>query len=107
MHKSFEDGRWGGEIRREFEPQPGDIVALEHWCSSGFANTDLDVQLKSTASISLSSSASWPTRAWSPPYAVTVQVVTTGITPQLATSERLREAETEPRHHVGPRHTPR
>jgi len=38
---------------------------------------------------------------------VTVQVVTTGITPQLATSERLREAETEPRHHGGPRHTPR
>ena len=36
----------GGEIRREFEPQPGDIVALEHWCSSGFANTDLDMQLK-------------------------------------------------------------
>jgi len=22
-------GTWGGEIRREFEPQPGDIVALE------------------------------------------------------------------------------
>src|SRR5262249_34519934 len=22
------------------------IVALEHWCSSGFANTDLDLQLK-------------------------------------------------------------
>ena len=38
---------------------------------------------------------------------VTVQVVTTGITPQLATSERLRAAETEPRHHVGPSHTPR
>jgi nicotinamidase-related amidase len=31
-HKTFEDGTWGGEIRREFEPQPGDIVALEHWC---------------------------------------------------------------------------
>ena len=46
LHKSFEDGTWGGEIRREFEPQPGDIVALEHWCSSGFANTDLDLQLK-------------------------------------------------------------
>ena len=30
----------------EFEPQPGDIVALEHWGSSGFANTDLDLQLK-------------------------------------------------------------
>jgi len=45
-HKTFENGTWGGEIRNEFAPQPGDIVALEHWCSSGFANTDLDVQLK-------------------------------------------------------------
>ena len=44
--KVFENGTWGGEIRREFGPQPGDIVALEHWCSSGFANTDLDLQLK-------------------------------------------------------------
>jgi nicotinamidase-related amidase len=26
-------------------PQPGDIVVQEHWCSSGFANTDLDVLL--------------------------------------------------------------
>ena len=42
----FEYGTWGGEIRREFEPQPGDIVASEHWGSSGFANTDLDLQLK-------------------------------------------------------------
>src|SRR5215469_8832487 len=44
--KTFEYGTWGGEIRREFEPKPGDIVALEHWCSSGFANTDLHLQLK-------------------------------------------------------------
>jgi ureidoacrylate peracid hydrolase len=44
--KAFEDGTWGGEIRSEFEPQPGEIVAQEHWCSSGFANTDLDLQLK-------------------------------------------------------------
>ncbi len=44
--KSFEYGTWGGEIRPEFTPQPGDIVALEHWCSSGFANTDLDLLLK-------------------------------------------------------------
>jgi nicotinamidase-related amidase len=44
--KTFEYGTWGGEIRSEFEPQPGDIVAAEHWCSSGFANTDLDLQLK-------------------------------------------------------------
>jgi ureidoacrylate peracid hydrolase len=44
--KAFEYGTWGGEIRSGFEPQPGDIVAAEHWCSSGFANTDLDLQLK-------------------------------------------------------------
>ena len=45
-HKSFEYGTWGGEIRSEFAPKPGEIVATEHWCSSGFANTDLDLQLK-------------------------------------------------------------
>ena len=44
--KAFEDGTWGGEIRSGFEPQPGDIVAQEHWCPSGFANTDLDLLLK-------------------------------------------------------------
>ena len=44
--RSFEYGTWGGEIRPEFEPKPGEIVAAEHWCSSGFANTDLDLQLK-------------------------------------------------------------
>jgi ureidoacrylate peracid hydrolase len=46
VRKSFEYGTWGGEIRPEFEPKPGEIVATEHWCSSGFANTDLDLQLK-------------------------------------------------------------
>jgi nicotinamidase-related amidase len=44
--KSFEYGTWGGEFRSEFEPKPGEIVVAEHWCSSGFANTDLDLQLK-------------------------------------------------------------
>jgi nicotinamidase-related amidase len=44
--KAFEYGTWGGEFRAGFEPQPGDIVAQEHWCSSGFANTDLDLLLK-------------------------------------------------------------
>jgi ureidoacrylate peracid hydrolase len=44
--KTFEYGTWGGQLRSEFEPRPGDIVAQEHWCSSGFANTDLDVLLK-------------------------------------------------------------
>src|SRR5262245_45903263 len=34
-HKSFEYGTWGGEIRSEFAPKPGEIVATEHWCSSG------------------------------------------------------------------------
>jgi ureidoacrylate peracid hydrolase len=46
LRKVFAYGTWGGEIRSEFVPQPGDIVAQEHWCSSGFANTDLDVLLK-------------------------------------------------------------
>ena len=44
--KVFEFGTWGGEIRSEFQPKLGEIVAAEHWCSSGFANTDLDLQLK-------------------------------------------------------------
>jgi nicotinamidase-related amidase len=44
--KTFEYGSWGGEIREGFEPRPDDVVAMEHWCSSGFANTDLDLLLK-------------------------------------------------------------
>ena len=46
LSKAFENGAWGGEIRDEFKPRPGEIVAQEHWCSSGFANTDLDLLLK-------------------------------------------------------------
>jgi ureidoacrylate peracid hydrolase len=42
----FTDGAWGGTFREEFTPLPGEVVAQEHWCSSGFANTDLDLQLK-------------------------------------------------------------
>ena len=44
--KTFEYGTWGGELRSEFTPLPGETVAQEHWCSSGFANTDLDLLLK-------------------------------------------------------------
>jgi nicotinamidase-related amidase len=44
--KTFEYGTWGGEFRAEFTPKPGETVVQEHWCSSGFANTDLDLQLK-------------------------------------------------------------
>jgi len=46
QRKAFEYGTWGGEIRSEFAPLSGEIVAQEHWCSSGFANTDLDLLLK-------------------------------------------------------------
>ena len=46
QRKTFEYGTWGGEFRAEFVPEPGEIVAQEHWCSSGFANTDPDLQLK-------------------------------------------------------------
>jgi ureidoacrylate peracid hydrolase len=46
LSRAFEYGTWGGEIHPEFAPQPGDIVAQEHWGSSGLANTDLDLQLK-------------------------------------------------------------
>jgi len=46
VHKTFEYGTWGGEVRPEFKPKSGEIVVTEPWCSSGFANTDLDLQLK-------------------------------------------------------------
>jgi len=43
---SFARGEWGGEWHPDFAPQLGDIVAKEHWGQSGFANTDLDQQLR-------------------------------------------------------------
>ena len=45
-HRTFEYGTWGGEAHPGFLPRQGEIVAAEHWCSSGFANTDLDLQLR-------------------------------------------------------------
>ena len=42
----FAAGTWGGEFHPEFGPREGDVIVLEHWGSSGFANTDLDSQLK-------------------------------------------------------------
>jgi len=42
----FAVGSWGGEWHPEFGPKPGDVVIHEHWAQSGFANTDLDAQLK-------------------------------------------------------------
>jgi nicotinamidase-related amidase len=43
---TFARGEWGGEWHPDFIPKHGDIVASEHWGSSGFANTDLDFRLK-------------------------------------------------------------
>src|SRR5208282_1045797 len=48
-HENFAKGTWGGTFHDDFQPQPGDIVVHEHWYSSGFANTDLDLQLKQFA----------------------------------------------------------
>ena len=42
----FADGTWGGSFHPDFEPHSDEVVAQEHWLSSGFANTDLDLQLK-------------------------------------------------------------
>jgi nicotinamidase-related amidase len=44
--QAFAKGSWGGEWHPDFAPQPGDLIAKEHWGSSGFANTDLDFLLK-------------------------------------------------------------
>jgi len=44
--QTFAKGTWGGTFHDDFQPQQGDIVVHEHWGSSGFANTDLDLQLK-------------------------------------------------------------
>ncbi|WP_042875700.1 isochorismatase family cysteine hydrolase [Cupriavidus necator] len=43
---TFAKGAWGGEWHPDFVPQDGDIIIQEHWAQSGFANTDLDFQLK-------------------------------------------------------------
>ena len=43
---TFAAGTWGGEWHPDFVPQEGDIIIHEHWGQSGFANTDLDFQLK-------------------------------------------------------------
>ncbi|MGF7000507.1 isochorismatase family cysteine hydrolase [Paraburkholderia sp. GAS32] len=44
--QSFAKDTWGGTFHDDFKVLPGDIVATEHWASSGFPNTDLDLQLK-------------------------------------------------------------
>jgi nicotinamidase-related amidase len=43
--QAFAVGTWGGEWHAAFVPQPDDVIVKEHW-SSGFAGTDLDLQLR-------------------------------------------------------------
>jgi nicotinamidase-related amidase len=42
----FAEGTWGGDWHPELVPQPGDVIIRQHWGHNGFANTDLDFQLK-------------------------------------------------------------
>lgn len=42
----FAKDSWGGEWHPDFIPHEGDVIAKEHWASSGFANTDLDILLR-------------------------------------------------------------
>ena len=42
----FGEGMWGGDWHPDLVPQPGDVVVQQHWGQNGFANTDLDLQLK-------------------------------------------------------------
>lgn len=44
--QAFAKDTWGGTFHDDFQVQSGDIVATEHWASSGFPNTDLEHQLK-------------------------------------------------------------
>jgi nicotinamidase-related amidase len=44
--KPFAKDTWGGEWHPDFAPKDGDVIIKEHWAQSGFANTDLDFQLK-------------------------------------------------------------
>ena len=41
----FEDGKFGGAFFAPLAPQEGDLIASQHACSSGFAETDLHEKL--------------------------------------------------------------
>lgn len=42
----FAEGSFGGQWYAPLAPGHSDVVAYEHWGMSGFANTDLDLQLR-------------------------------------------------------------
>lgn len=46
QNQTFKLGTWGGSFNTEYGPIDGDIVVSEHFSQSGFAQTDLDMQLK-------------------------------------------------------------
>jgi hypothetical protein len=54
----FAAGSWGGEFHPGFGPRDGDVVVLEHWAQSGFANTTSTPSSDSGGSRTSSSSAS-------------------------------------------------
>jgi nicotinamidase-related amidase len=42
----FQKDTWGGTFHDDFPVLPGDVLATEHWGSSGFPNTNLEHQLR-------------------------------------------------------------
>jgi nicotinamidase-related amidase len=42
----FAEGSWGAQWHPDFRPREGEFVAAQHWASSGFAHTDLDLLLR-------------------------------------------------------------
>ena len=44
--QTFAVGSWGAQWHPDFAPREGELIASQHWASSGFANTDLDMLLK-------------------------------------------------------------
>lgn len=44
--QTFAAGSWGAEWHPDFVPRENELVMRQHWSSSGFANTDLDMLLK-------------------------------------------------------------
>lgn len=44
--QTFGAGTWGGKFNHEFGPKEGDVVVSEHYSQSGFANTNLNLELR-------------------------------------------------------------
>ncbi|MFF4653398.1 isochorismatase family cysteine hydrolase [Streptomyces sp. NPDC001380] len=44
--QTFAEGSWGAEWHPDLHPREDELVVRQHWASSGFANTDLDLMLK-------------------------------------------------------------